>query len=94
MTNNVLKAGNIVPNATPWKSAMNRKSPEATLSFHCTRLSHAAKAKKLAQAKYIPNAIVVTDSDDDNNVLAVIYDANDIDWNDGLKDASNNPAEF
>ncbi|MEI3555355.1 MAG: hypothetical protein V8Q23_00790 [Eubacteriales bacterium] len=48
--------------------------------------------------KYIPNAIVVTIKDntnkDDGNVLAVIYDANDIDWNDGLKDASNNPAEF
>lgn len=49
-------------------------------------------------SKYIPNAIVVTIKDasnkDDGNVLAVIYDANDIDWNDGLKDASNNPAEF
>ena len=53
-----------------------------------------ANPGKVNSSKYIPNAIVVTDSDDDNNVLAVIYDANDIDWNDGLKDASNNPAEF
>ena len=53
-----------------------------------------ANPGKVDSSKYIPNAIVVTDSDDDNNVLAVIYDANDIDWNDGLKDASNNPAEF
>ena len=53
-----------------------------------------ANQGKVDSSKYIPNAIVVTDSDDDNNVLAVIYDANDIDWNDGLKDASNNPAEF
>ena len=53
-----------------------------------------ANPGKVDSSKYIPNAIVVTNSDDDNNVLAVIYDANDIDWNDGLKDASNNPAEF
>ena len=49
-------------------------------------------------SKYIPNAIVVTIKDDtnkdDGNVLAVIYDANDIDWNDGLKDADKNPTEF
>ena len=53
-----------------------------------------ANPGKVDSSKYIPNAIVVTDSDDDNNVLAVIYDANDIDWNDGLKNVSNNPAEF
>lgn len=53
-----------------------------------------ANPGKVDSSKYIPNAIVVTNSDDDNNVLAVIYDANDIDWNDGLKNASNNPAEF
>ena len=53
-----------------------------------------ANPGKVDSSKYIPNAIVVTNSDDDNNVLAVIYDANDIDWNDGLKNVSNNPAEF
>ena len=53
-----------------------------------------ANPGKVDSSKYIPNAIVVTNSDDENNVLAVIYDANDIDWNDGLKNVSNNPAEF
>ena len=54
-----------------------------------------ANPGKVDSSKYIPNAIVVTDSDDDNNVLAVIYDANDIDWNDGLKHSTtHNPAEF
>ena len=57
-----------------------------------------ANPGKVNSSKYIPNAIVVTIKDDtnkdDGNVLAVIYDANDIDWNDGLKDADKNPTEF
>ena len=47
-----------------------------------------ANPGKTNSAKYMANAVIVTINDpsdsDNGDVMAVIYDANDIDWNDGV----------